>query len=266
MQRRLSLLPVLGILALGSAGARAGTLTSATWYQTVQTGIGTAAVIGVPMTRTTAQLGALGTSTATSISVSLSYPAFATTVFADGTAAIDLALQVTQGGPQVITATAAMGNGSPAVPGTLILMSAVHNSMGVNQSMFQVAVNTLVSVPLSHGKEGQLLHTFLVVGAVHFMTVDFYAWTPGTLVFTGLTLKGNALPDVSAMGSFNVTSQGGGVVTLVAPSKLTIDGQILGRRTASFSRLELTFVPEPSTLLLLGGAGVALLGGARRRA
>ena len=61
------------------------------------------------------------------------------------------------------------------------------------------------------------------------------------------------------MGSFDLTANGGGTVTLVAPSKITIDGRLLQRRSASFATLKLTFVPEPGALLLLGGAALALV-------
>ena len=62
---------------------------------------------------------------------------------------------------------------------------------------------------------------FTVLGNGHYITVDFYAWTPHTLTFTGLTSKFAPLPTptVVAMGSVNLTSMGGGTVTLVSPSK-----------------------------------------------
>jgi hypothetical protein len=66
------------------------------------------------------------------------------------------------------------------------------------------------------------------------------------------------------MGSFNLTANGGGMVTLVSPSLVAIDGAIGRRRTASITTLTLTFVPEPGTLLLLGGGAMALLLAARR--
>ena len=266
------LLPSLALL-LAAASAHAGTLTSATWLQVTDTGILGAASYALPMTRTTAQLGAAGISTATSISVSLSYPAFSTNFIALRTAnqALDLAIKITQGGPQAITATPGMGNGTPGVPGTVIVMTANHAGMGVNQSMFMVGVNPIVSVPLSIGRTGMrgLGHltpdgspgstSWTIVGALHSGTVSFFAWTPGTLVFSGLTTKGKALPSVIAMGSFNLTAKGGGTVTLVAPSKITINGPIAQRRTASFTTLVLTFVPEPGPLLLVAGGALGLL-------
>ena len=256
MRSRLSFLFAGAVTVLAATAASAGTLTSATWFQVTQ---------GVPMTRTTTQLGATGTSTATSITVNLSYPQFTTTAFAPGTQ-IDLAQQITQGGPQGITATAGMANGTPGVPGTVIVMSAIHTGMGVNQSMFMVGANTIVQVPLSAGKAGKFTGTFLAVGVAHKITVDFFAWTPHTLQFTGLTTKGAALPNVTAVGSFNLTANGGGTVTLVSPSKISIDGNLAQRRTAGFTSLVLNFVPEPGTLLLLGAGALGLvLMGSRKR-
>ena len=255
MARCVRLFSGLGLLLLTSVSAEAGTLTSATWHQVIEPFPRVAG--GIPITRTTAQLGATGTSTATSAAVSLSFPAFATTFFVDGTQ-VDLAILVDQGGPQAISATSGMGGGAPGIPGTLVVMSAIHTAMGVDQSMFMVGANTLVQIPLSHGKAGQFTNTFLVSGALHGMTVDFHAWTPGTLMFTGLSSLGQALPDVTAMGSFNLTANGGGTVTLVSPSKVSIDGAFAQRRTVGLTTLVLSFVPEPSALLLLGGAALAL--------
>jgi hypothetical protein len=277
MVRRASYFSVVGILLLASGGAHAGTLTSATWLQVIETGIA-GAPYTLPMTRTAAQLGAAGTSTANSIAVSLSYPAFSTSLFVPKTqnGIPDLHIQITQGGPQAITATPGMGNGAPGVPGTVIVMTAAHAAMGVNQSMFKVGVNTIVRVPLSIGRAGvERLGSltegsegtspyWTIVGAVHVGTVSFFAWTPGTLVFSGLTTRGQALPSVIAMGSFNLTAKGGGTVTLVAPSKISIDGSLAQRRTASFTTLVLSFVPEPGTLLLLAGAVLVLARFVRR--
>ena len=257
MRSRLSFLFAGAVTLLAATAASAGTLTSATWFQVTQ---------GVPMTRTTTQLGATGTgSTATSITVNLSYPFFDTTAFAPGTQ-IDLAQQITQGGPQVITASPNGANGTPGVQGTVVVMSAIHTGMGVNQSMFMVGANTIVQVPLSAGKAGQFTGSFSAVGVAHKITVDFFAWTPDVVVFSGLTTKGAALPNVTAAGSFALTPSGMGTVTLVSPSKISIDGPLAQRRTAGFTSLVLSFVPEPGTLLLLGAGALGLvLMGSRKR-
>ncbi len=250
MLRRARLLASLGVLLAGSA--QAGSLNSATWFQVAQ---------GIPLTRTFAQLSASGSSTGTSLAVNLSYPFFATTLFLPKTpnGTIDFAIQVTQGGAQAITATAGMANGMPGIPGTVVVMTALHNGMGVNASMFKIGSATLVEVPLSNGKAGQFTATFIApLGQIHTITVDFYAWSHGSFVFTLLTSFGNPLPNVTAAGSFGLTPMGGGAVTLVSPSRVSIDGPLIHRRTAAFTKLVLTFVPEPSTLLLLGAAGLAL--------
>ena len=112
---------------------------------------------------------------------------------------------------------------------------------------------------------------FYVLGNTHYITVDFYAWTPHTLTFTGLTSKFVALetPTVVAMGSVNLDAAGNGTVTIVSPSKISIDGPLAQRRTAGFTSLTMTYgpgVPEPSTLLLLGAGviGLVLVGGRKR--
>ena len=259
MRARLFLSAVGFLFLLFASPAQAGTLTNATWSQVTQ---------GFPMTRTGAQLGITGASTgASSVSANLVYPSFDTKFFIPKTAngVLDLAVHVTQGGPQAITASPNAANGTPGVKGTVIVMSAIHNTKGVNQSTFMTGVNTLVKVPLSVGKAGQFTDTFIVLGIPHFITVDFFAWTPGVQVFTGLTTKGDPLPTVTAAGTWNLTAGGGGTVTLVSPAKISIDCSLAQRRTASFTSLKMILVPEPGTLLLLaaGALGLAMLGTAR---
>ena len=291
MRRRLSFLLAGVAVLLAASAVSAGTLTQATWFQVTQ---------GIPMTRSNGPdcgttgffdcFGADGTSAATSIAVDIVYPQFTSEFFVPKTAngTLDLAIHITQGNdltangaaiPQVITATANAALGTPGIPGTVLVMTAAHVAMGANQSMFMVGPNTLVQVPLSNGKAGQFTGTFTVIGALHRITVDFYAWTPGTLTFNGLTSKNLPLSmaqggvpadnTVVAMGSFDLvpTANGLQTVTLVSPSKISIDGSLAQRRTASFTKLKLAFViPEPGgVLLLVGGAlGLVLMGSLRR--
>ena len=243
MRSRGTLLALVVALIAGPAGA--GTLTSSTWIQNVQgieiniTGVGT------------------GTSTASSVSANILLPQLTRSRFVDGSL-IDYRVRVTEGGSQALSATASDANADQGIPGTVTVKTAMHTLA----SMFMVGATTLVAIPLSNGKSGEFTGTFTVLGAFHQITVDFFSWTPHTLSFTGLTNKGDSLPDVVAMGSFNLTAFGGGQVLLVSPSKVSIDGSLAQRRTASFTSLRLNFIPEPSALLLLGAAlgGLALAG------
>jgi hypothetical protein len=152
-----------------------------------------------------------------------------------------------------------MADADVGIPGTVIVMTAPHASMGVDQSMFSVGTRTLLRVPLGFGANGRATNSwFTVLGVPHSLTVDFYAWTPGTRTFTGLTSMSLPLPDVVVMGSFALTGSGGGMVTLVAPTKLTVIGRVADRKTASYTTLKLYFVPEPGTLLLLASAAACL--------
>jgi len=292
MRSRLFLSLLGAVALLATPAAQAGTLTSATWTQVTQ---------GVPMTRTsngpgtgcpwnvTGQVGNVdnngpvcppfaisGTSTGGSIGVALSYPAFAIKKFNPKTpnGVLDLATSINQGGPQNLTAaSSAPATVDVGVQGLVVVRTAAHNSAGVNQSTFMTGINTLVKVPVSIGVQGTFTGNFIVLGIKHFITVDFFAWTPHTIVFgsgtastTELTSKGVHLPTVSAMGSFNLTANGGGTVTLVSPTKISIDCGLAQRRTAGFTSLQMFFVPEPGTLLLLGAGALGLvLVGSRKR-
>ena len=252
---------LVAVLLLLGAAADAGTLTSASWTQVIQLPFVGAGAF--PLTRTTAQLGAAGSSTGGSVSVSLSFPQFTTAFFVPKTSmrGLTLHLKITQGGPQLITATPGMAAATQGIPGTVIVMTAFHVGMGVNASMYNAGNFTLLGqgVPLSQGGIGRASWTFTVTGQTHYVTVDFFAWTPGTVTFTGLTTKGRALPNVVAMGSFALSPAGGGTVTLVSPTKFSADGALAQqRRVLSLSTLKLTFVPEPGVLLLLAAGGAAL--------
>jgi hypothetical protein len=259
MRSRLFLSLLGAVALLATSAAQAGTLTSATWTQVTQ---------GVPMTRTDVQLGITGNSTGSaSISASLSYPAFAIKKFNPKTpnGVLDLATSVTQGGPQNVTAAPSGAGATMGVLGMVVVRTAFHNSAGVNQSTFMTGINTLVKIPVNIGVAGQATNTVIISGLAHFMTVDFFAWTPGTLSFFDLTALGASLPSVVAMGSFNLTALGGGTVTLVSPSKVSIDCGLSQRRSVSLTTLKLYFVPEPSTLLLLGAGALGLVLVARRK-
>ena len=126
---------------------------------------------------------------------------------------------------------------------------------------------TIVKVPLDIGASGTHKQTFFFLGSTHYLTADFYGWTPHTRTFTGLTLAGAPLPDAVGMGSFALTPNGAGTVTLVAPTRIQISTglQPLQRTMVSFDTLTLRFVPEPSSALLLAAAALALVRARRRR-
>jgi hypothetical protein len=111
MARRARLLTVWALLLLASTSARAGALWEATWLQATQ---------GVPMTRTFLELGASGGifNSGASIGVSLSYPAFATTLFVPKTpnGTLTLGYRISQGGPQLIFATSGWARAPRASP------------------------------------------------------------------------------------------------------------------------------------------------------
>jgi hypothetical protein len=268
----LSLIASAGLL-VGST-ANAGALLSATWTQSLQGVDVTVTNSGSTCTSTGANLvqqqiscstgsglNPTGTFTGGSYSVSLTLPAFSLTQFTTGGAINIRTAASIPGGVQTISGNNSNAAPNAGLPGMVTVKVDAHAAKGVNASLLTAAPTTLVKVPLSIGKAGAVTGYFYVLTNIHYITVDFYAWTPHTRTFTGLTTKGAALPSVIAAGGVS-----GNTVTLVSPSKISIDGPLAQRRTASFTTLTLTYAPEPSTLLLLGAGvvGLALVGSRKR--
>jgi hypothetical protein len=176
-------------------------------------------------------------------------------VFTTG-GSVDLGTMASLSGVQNLAGNAFSAAGTPAIVGSVTVGGAMHTMLSM---WSQPAGLTLLRLPLSVGVNRVTTSYFLVSASYHYVTLDFYAWTPGTHSFTGLTTAFVALPDVIVMGTFDLTANGGGTVTLVSPSKVSIDGPFAQRRTASFATLKLTFVPEPRAWLLLGAGALALL-------
>ncbi len=270
-------------LSAGSA-THAGPLIAATWTQSIQgvdltvtnasatcTSTG-ANIVQQTITCPGAGLGATGSSTASTYSASLTMPFFSLSQFTTG-GTFNVNTVVTLSGSQKISGGNSSAGATTGVPGKVTRRLATHVTKGANASLlipgFKGLPGTLVQVPLSVGKAGTLTGYLEVLSSTHYITVDFYAWTPHTLTFTGLTSKFAPLPTptVVAMGSFGLTAMGGGTLTLVSPSKISIDGALSQRRTiASLSTLKLTYAaPEPGLLLLLGAGAAGLVHGGKRR-
>jgi hypothetical protein len=278
-RRSLAFLAAVCCLVLGGAAHASLLFYGSTWTQNIQgvsieitgtdtnadntTDVGSGSCVDTVPAHVQTQIvcptglvGVSATSSVTSYSVSLTMPLFSLNTFTTG-GAINLNTMATFMGSATIAGNLSMATANQGIPGMLTVRVAAHAAKGVNASMQVTGKTTLVKVPLSIGASGRETGYFTVLGNGHYITVDFYAWTPHTLTFTGLTSKFVALPTptVVAMGSANI----GGTVTLVSPSKISIDGPLAQRRTASFTALTLIF-PEPSALWLLaaGGAGLAL--------
>jgi len=288
MRSRLFLSLIAAVALLGSSAANAGALTAATWSGTTQGVALTITQSAATCTSTGANLvqqtitcpgvglGATGTATGGSYSASLTVGLFGIQQVTTG-GAVPIQTFATLSGGQMVSGMASTAGATMGVGGAVTVWLAAHTAGSMHTMASAIltkkggmgAPATLLKVPLSVGKAGTFTNYFYVLTSVHYITVDFYAWTPHTQTFTGLTSKGMALPSVVAMGSFALTGMDGGTVSIVSPSKISIDGALAQRRTASFTTLKLTFAPtapEPSTLLLLGAGvvGLALVGSRKR--
>jgi hypothetical protein len=274
MARIRTLAALLVLAGLFPAAAGAGPLVSATWTQEVwgfaltvtnsgatcsdanPAHIPSYTVFGCP----TAGLQASGGSAGTSYNVALTLPLFQAQGITTGGVRV-YATMATLSGTQAISGSATSATATQAIHGQVLWGAANHNMASM---WSQPLMATIIAIPLDIGRPGQFLGSFTEIGSDHYLTVDFYGWTAGTLTFTGLSSFSMALPNVVAMGSFGLTPGGAGTVTLVAPSKISADGPYAQRRTVNLTALKLSFVPEPAALLLLGASALVLLGSARR--
>jgi hypothetical protein len=254
---------LLAFAGLGAPPAAAGILVSATWT-TEFTGYFGASTIAVPVVAT-------GSSTDSAIAVSLTLPSFEHTSVHEVASPYLLVVPTYRAlrliGTQAIVATAGMASADEAIEGVVAVATAKHVRNGPTASMTVPGV-FLFGFPLEVGVDGMTTgYVFAPDVTFNYATIDFYRWTAKAQTFTGLTFKGVALPSAKADGSFALTANGGGTVTLVAPTRIrirTTGSTLATQRTVSVSTLKLTFVPEPR-LLALAAAGLACLLALRAR-
>jgi hypothetical protein len=124
---------------------------------------------------------------------------------------------------------------------------------------------TLLTIPIAAGLVGTLVRTEKIPVVGNFLvTVIGTGWHTGQVKATGLTYGSVAAPNVTATGSFNLSSRGGGTVTLVTLARVRTSGLAV-MNDADPALLHLSFLPEPGASLLLGVAAARLLALGRRR-
>ena len=268
---------LVAALLLGwASAARAGVLTMATWTQQVGP-----FEVGAPLTGEGSAQGRVDFPGLNGCAcLSLDVPFFQHTAFLPKSpnGVVDLAYVLTLGGSQHLTATRSRARATQGIPGAILMKTAVHVAKGVDASMYQVGANTLLRIPLSVGAGVTQMGMFSVLNQPHSFTAHQFAWTAGTVTFTGLTSGGNPLPDVVTMGTFFPPFDGQpGQITLVAPTRIEIQGALAQRSMVSLSRVHLAFdadesgplpicVPEPGEAVLLATGFAAWLSALRRRA
>ena len=200
-----------------------------------------------------------------SYSVSLTLPSFSLTQFTMG-GSINLFTQATRATASqlVISGNALGATATMGIPGMATVKVANHVPKGVNVSKLVPGPTTLLKVPLSIGKAGADTDLFYILGlhALHHRRLLRVVARHPDLHGPDQQERSARHADDRGDGHPQPERAGAGIVSLVAPSKISIDGALAQRRMVSLTRVTFLF-PEPSALLLLG-AGVVGLGLAHR--
>ncbi len=125
-------------------------------------------------------------------------------------------------------------------------------------------------LPINAGSTGIVTAMANILGNPVTVTVSGSDWTTGTITFNDGNLGGGggtvANPFVTsgtAMGTNSLTASGG-MLTLVAPITIKIPETGADLR-AGYQSLTIAFVPEPSSLFLIGAGGLVLVGLIKRQ-
>ncbi len=167
--------------------------------------------------------------------------------------------------PAVAGSAGAVADCAPLANGFLDAVTfdgGTSGSGGLNATAYLTSnSNTpLVTIPLGIVGTGGVVN-FTVLGTAATLTAN--PWTTGFVTVTGQLLTDTEPITFEATGSDNRDASGFGTLTLVTTALANLGG--LGT-TPAIAILEINFIPEPGTILLvgMGVAGLATFG--RRRA
>jgi hypothetical protein len=128
-------------------------------------------------------------------------------------------------------------------------------------------------LPINAGSTGTVTAMANILGNAVTVTVSGEAWTTGSITYndgnlgttngTGLAVANPFVTAGTTTGTNNL-GPNGGTITLVAPITIKIPGTGADLR-AGYQVLQLTFIPEPGTLVLLGAGVAGLVAIGRRR-
>jgi hypothetical protein len=215
MHRRSLLSSLVGVAWLAASPAAGGVLSQATWIQTiagvslvVTNSAATCTSVGPNIVQQTIScpgtgLDATGFASGMSqgYSVALTMPAFALTQFTTG-GVIGVYTKATFGnGGQILIAGSRYGGGGSVqapVAGMLTVKNTQHVATGVNASKRGPGFTTLVRVPVSVGRRGSITAYFHLLSEPHYLTVDFYGWTPNTWTFSSCRAASRSLREARA--------------------------------------------------------------------